>query len=161
MEANRMKISAQLAVPLLLAVIASIHLYVGHTAPLSPWVGGGFGMFASVDRREFRTVRASADVGGTRVALDVKGWALAAKSNGALYDRVVALPTRDALDRLEDELLEQPWNAEGGVFDDVDDERPAPEASDVEIDVWRVDYDKDQSLARPVRVAALPAAVSR
>jgi hypothetical protein len=41
----------------LLVAVASGQLWLAHTAGLSPWKGGGFGMFASLDARPFRHVR--------------------------------------------------------------------------------------------------------
>ena len=41
----------------LLVVVASGQMVLAHTAMLSPWKGGGFGMFASLDARPFRYVR--------------------------------------------------------------------------------------------------------
>ena len=41
----------------LLVVVAGGQLALSHTAMLSPWKGGGFGMFASLDGRPFRYVR--------------------------------------------------------------------------------------------------------
>jgi hypothetical protein len=40
-----------------LVVVASGQLLLAHTMGLSPWKGGGFGMFASLDARPFRYVR--------------------------------------------------------------------------------------------------------
>ena len=41
----------------LLAVVACAQVVAAHTTGLSPWKGGGFGMFASLDARPFRYVR--------------------------------------------------------------------------------------------------------
>ena len=41
----------------LLVVVAGGQLVLAQTAMLSPWKGGGFGMFASLDGRPFRYVR--------------------------------------------------------------------------------------------------------
>ncbi len=41
----------------LLAAVASAQVVAAHGAGLSPWKGGGFGMFASLDARPFRYVR--------------------------------------------------------------------------------------------------------
>ena len=44
------------AVPFLLIVVAGRQMIMVRTAGLSPWHGGGFGMFASIDRDERRLV---------------------------------------------------------------------------------------------------------
>jgi hypothetical protein len=41
----------------LLVLVATAQLWLAHTVGLSPWKGGGFGMFASLDARPFRYVR--------------------------------------------------------------------------------------------------------
>ena len=49
---------AAIALPtVLLLVVASTQMMLARTALLSPWKGGGFGMFASVDGLPFRWVR--------------------------------------------------------------------------------------------------------
>lgn len=55
-----MTISERAAIALpsaLLLVVASVQMVLAHTANLSPWKGGGFGMFASVDGLPFRELR--------------------------------------------------------------------------------------------------------
>ncbi len=55
-----MMIPARLAIaapPLLLAGVAAIQMSLALTAQLSPWKGGGFGMFASNDGLPFRELR--------------------------------------------------------------------------------------------------------
>jgi hypothetical protein len=41
----------------LLVAMAGAQLWLAHSGGLSPWKGGGFGMFASLDARPFRHVR--------------------------------------------------------------------------------------------------------
>ena len=49
---------AAVALPsLLLAAVAAMQMALSLTAGLSPWKGGGFGMFASTDGLPFRDVR--------------------------------------------------------------------------------------------------------
>ena len=45
------------AVPLLLTGVALRQILLVQTAGLSPWHGGGFGMFASIDRDERRVIK--------------------------------------------------------------------------------------------------------
>ena len=44
-------------IPLLLIVVAGRQIILVHTVGLSSWHGGGFGMFASIDRDERRLVK--------------------------------------------------------------------------------------------------------
>ena len=43
--------------PLALAVVAVAQFALAHGVPLSPWKGGGFGMFATLDQPRARTLR--------------------------------------------------------------------------------------------------------
>lgn len=43
--------------PCLLVAVVVIHLYYVHFYDLSPWKGGGFGMFSTVDRSKTRFIR--------------------------------------------------------------------------------------------------------
>lgn len=45
-------------VPVILVVVGFIQLYLSHTAGLSPWKGGGFGMFAAIDSPSMRVLSA-------------------------------------------------------------------------------------------------------
>jgi hypothetical protein len=48
---------AALLAPLLLAAVASFQLYLARTTLLTPWKGGGFGMFSTVDAPSARFLR--------------------------------------------------------------------------------------------------------
>lgn len=43
--------------PLILVCVASLQIFLAHHAHLSPWKGGGFGMFSTVARPDSRVVR--------------------------------------------------------------------------------------------------------
>src|SRR5680860_458262 len=60
-EEKRRSLILALAAPAVLVCVAVLQLYLSHSYDLSAWKGGGFGMFASVDRVEHRAVRASID----------------------------------------------------------------------------------------------------
>lgn len=58
--ANRPKFSEMLLIygaPALLLIIAVIQIYLATTMSLSPWKGGGFGMFSTVDSPDARFLR--------------------------------------------------------------------------------------------------------
>ena len=58
--APRLRVTDAVAVAVptaLLLAVATTQVWLSTTARLSPWKGGGFGMFASVDGLAFRTVR--------------------------------------------------------------------------------------------------------
>ena len=75
--------------PLALAVVAVAQFGLAHTAPLSPWKGGGFGMFSTQDQPRARTVRLHllTPVGAFAVMDDGGGESLRAwPSRGALRE---------------------------------------------------------------------------
>lgn len=55
--------------PTLLVALAGLQIVLAHTARLTPWKGGGYGMFSTSDHSGFRTVRAFAleDAGDRRL----------------------------------------------------------------------------------------------
>jgi len=56
---------APLVAPALLLGVAGVQIHQARTAHLSPWKGGGFGMFSTTDVVANRTLRAYARLGGT------------------------------------------------------------------------------------------------
>jgi hypothetical protein len=110
------------AVPaVLLALVAGAQILLTHLTPLSPWKGGGFGMFATLDGRPFRYVRmfVRAPERSEELAVPPSLEELAASAE--------ILPTDDRLERL----------ARGVVAREHRRGRPAEE---VQLDVWRVEF---------------------
>lgn len=103
---------------LMLLALAQIGLAFG--AGLSPWKGGGFGMFATNDHDAFRTlrIRAIGPEGEHRLALpsDLQRAALGAR----------ALPREAALRRLARALAPE-----------------APRAREIRVEVWQTEFDVD------------------
>jgi hypothetical protein len=60
----------QLAVPALLIVVASVQIYLAKTHELTPWKGGGFGMFSTVDDVQARWIRCYAITNGRETPAD-------------------------------------------------------------------------------------------
>jgi len=58
-------------VPVLLVTVASVQIYLAKTHDLTPWKGGGFGMFSTVDDPWARWVRCYAIADGREVATEV------------------------------------------------------------------------------------------
>lgn len=144
------------AVPLLLALVASVHIGLVHAGKLNPWVGGGFGMFAQVDRREHRVVRAYVDLDGRPVALDVYEFSERSRRNLQLVRQASALPTRRALRGLSSALADQEWTSAGEPWD-----RPSPAArrpatlDGVRVEVHRLRYESGKARAKPELLAAV------
>jgi hypothetical protein len=55
----------------LLVAVACSQVVLAHTASLSPWLGGGFGMFATIDSRGERQLAILAESPGLLHELDV------------------------------------------------------------------------------------------
>jgi hypothetical protein len=92
-------------VPALLVAVAARQFYLAHTQALSPWKGGGFGMFASVDAPQQRVVRAYLLTPDGEVPADLNEPARLP----TLVARVRAMPGPRHLDELADALLGLRW----------------------------------------------------
>jgi hypothetical protein len=105
----------------LLAAVASGQIVLTHLTPLSPWKGGGFGMFATLDGRPFRYVRLFVRAPDRSEELAVPA------SLEELAASVEILPGNHQLERL----------ARAVVAREHSRGRPADE---VRLDVWRVEF---------------------
>jgi hypothetical protein len=149
-------------VPLLLVVVALRQLVLAHTAGLSAWHGGGFGMFASIDRDERRAIEVTGiDRQGNAVEIDSTALSALFTENDLLLIRT--FPSRALLRDVAQEILD---------FDLYEDERgktsrqlgkATPEQflrlQKVKVRVWRLDHDRKTSriwyepLSPPVEVS--------
>lgn len=95
------------AIPLLLTTVALRQIVLVHTAGLSPWHGGGYGMFASIDRDERRVV--TTQLIGCGPTWDVNLQTIVADSPKLLshdtYTHVSTFPTKTQLRRVGMRLL--------------------------------------------------------
>ena len=110
------------AVPaLLLAVVASGQIALTKVTPLSPWKGGGFGMFATLDGRPFRFVRmfVRAPERSEELAVPASLEELAASAE--------VLPSAYRLERLARAVVAR-------------ERRRGRPAEEVQLDVWRVEF---------------------
>jgi hypothetical protein len=91
------------AAPLLLAVVVASHVSLRASADLTPWKGGGFGMFSTIDSPGTRIVRVEldSDLGRVPVAVPARFEDLATE--------VTAAPSTGRLVRLGEELASQLW----------------------------------------------------
>lgn len=116
--------------PVVLLVLVAVHqIILSRTDHLSPWKGGGFGMFSTTDGGASRHLRAWIETpsGATEVF-----------PPPALRDavsRVRELPAVTALERLARELAEHHANT-------------APEISSVRLELWRTTYDPESLTPR-------------
>lgn len=131
MTSDRIAAAAARLAPLpavLLVAVAGAQIALAHTASLSPWSGGGFGMFSSTDTWARRHLHAWAIRPGLRTELDVPE-ELAEEERRAL-----ALPDGPQLRALAARLAA------------IEREQGDPDAAPLEavaLQVWRVRYDAE------------------
>ena len=68
--------------PALLALVACVQIGLARFTPLTPWKGGGFGMFATADGASNRTTQRARD--RTRALGGARGASLAGAGRGRL-----------------------------------------------------------------------------
>ena len=107
---------------ILLLAVALIQLFLAHSSGLSPWSGGGFGMFSTSDAPRRRHIHAYSISPGVRREIVIPDYL----RETAL--RSAALPTESSLNRLAIELAKIP---------SPDYETP----NSIKIQVWKTDYD--------------------
>lgn len=108
----------------LLIVVAAHQLHLAATEPLTPWKGGGFGMFSSTDRGHNRRLRVW--VKGPERSEEM---AIPRDLTDLAMDALV-FPSQGRLERLALEI-ERAASNQGG------------EITQVRIAVWRREYDRE------------------
>lgn len=109
---------------LLLIIVACCQIWLAHTVDLTPWSGGGFGMFSTTDGRGSRHLHAFALRSGIRRELRLP------RDLRDQVRRVLTLPTEARLEALADTLAELPTPDDGPL-------------QAIEIQVWRTSYDPE------------------
>ena len=125
---------------ILLVALALSQIYLVRTVSLSPWAGGGFGMFSTPDAPGSRTVRAYVLTPGVKREVPIPD----SLKDAAL--RAAAIPTDSRLTALALEIARVPTP-----------ERVPPRA--VLIEVWRAEYDPETLAPSPSIVKSLEAPV--
>jgi hypothetical protein len=109
---------------LLLVLVALNQQRLAQTASLSPWSGGGFGMFSSTDSPAARHLHVFLETEGIRRELDIPRQ-LAQEAR-----RATTLPTRARLERFAEALM-------------AAQDLGAIAWEDIDLQVWGVTYDPD------------------
>jgi hypothetical protein len=125
---------------ILLIALALSQIYLARTASLSPWAGGGFGMFATPDAPRSRTVRAYILTPGVRREI-----LLPDRLSGAAL-RAAAMPTDSRFHALAH-----------GIAEIETPEAASPRA--VVIEVWKMEYDPETLTPSPRMVKSLEVAI--
>lgn len=86
-----------------LCAVGFVQIALVYCCDLTPWKGGGFGMFSTVDSLDARYVKIYLVAGDRSIP------AIPPPGLGADYLRVQALPTQAALDRLVAKLGQMDW----------------------------------------------------
>ena len=90
-------------VAIVLVVVGLLQLYLAHTVGLSPWKGGGFGMFAAIDSPSMRVLAAAGRTQDNQyLRLDVLD-----ALDDSTRQRIRALPQESDLEQLAEQLLSQ------------------------------------------------------
>ena len=108
-----------LVAPALLIAVACAQIGLTWTAGLSPWLGGGFGMFSTSDDRGHRHLHVIEESPGVLADIHVP------EELHDLARRVLALPTRPRLERLARAIRTH-----------------SPSEADLRLEVWRTRYDR-------------------
>jgi hypothetical protein len=87
----------------MLVAIACLQLYLAHAHYLSPWKGGGFGMFASIDSRRARFLRYYLVTADGDIPVE------APARLRPLIDEIRALPRFERMLYLADQLAQATW----------------------------------------------------
>jgi len=121
---------------ILLVVLALSQIYLARTVSLSPWAGGGFGMFSTPDAPRSRTVRAYVLTPGVKREIAIPD----SLKDAAL--RAAAIPTDLRLTALA-----------LGIAGAPTPEHVPPRA--VLIEVWKTEYDPETLAPLPGIVKSL------
>ena len=98
------KIIVKNLIPILLCTIALVQICMVYSKDLTPWKGGGFGMFAMIDRLEYRPVHITLWSSGVEYIINPRELL-----NREDYYRVKSLPGKNVLDRLATDILDRSW----------------------------------------------------
>lgn len=116
--------------PILLCVVAATQVYLTRTHHLSPWKGGGFGMFSTNDGESRRVeVWLEGPQGNRRLEM----------ASDLSASRVAAYPSEGRLRDLARRVAKSPTGSGPGV-------------DRVRVSVWRIDFDPRTMEPRPVRI---------
>jgi hypothetical protein len=150
------------AVPLLLVLVATTQAVLASTTTLTPWRGGGFGMFATVDAHSTRIVGAEVELATSSVLpVDVRSFRSDPTSDRA-YVTARAWPSERNLRRLAAALHAAPSVIDGGIVrhatavTSADEQLGSVEAEvvAVEVAVWRVRFDRTARELTPEMLAS-------
>lgn len=163
-------------VPLVLAVVALQQVTVALTEDLTPWKGGGFGMFATADHLDTRVLRTyfGSEVGRVPVHRDAL-ITMASEGHLGTIQTLRARPSRRHAAAWASALAAQPWTLrdDAAHLTPSEDRAPARESGALDlradgtrvqvqavvVEVWRTRYDRVTSHIVPELVVVHEVAV--
>jgi len=153
------------ALPIVLIGVALTQIALAHTRDLTPWKGGGFGMFASVDLLSYRPIKAEFDTDEGPIPVDVHDFRNASDRASKLYTNARGMPDERRLRLLFDLMAEAEWIVADGIAEFhawadepgeaplvrrwEDDDEIVLEVSGVDVQVWRVTYERGDEFIHP------------
>ncbi len=102
---NKIDTLSKYFVPFLLCLVALTQIYLVYNRNLTPWKGGGFGMFATIDRMERRPIQITAHSAGEKFIIDPQ---FLIRRNESL-NKIKSIPTVSALNILTERALQITW----------------------------------------------------
>lgn len=131
--------------PAVLVGVALLQLTLAHTVGLTPWKGGGFGMFSTVDSPDYRmvVVTVGLDDGSGLVPLEE----MVEVAGVAPLNRAAAMPNDRAMRRVANSMYEARWELKAGEAAPEEDGL-APERVTVAVETLHVDPDDKRTLTR-------------
>jgi hypothetical protein len=159
------------ALPIILVAVAAHQVWLATTSDLTPWKGGGFGMFASVDRLNNRAIHGvfeTEDRSFAFVLNDLESEASRAQTKVVTNAR--GLPDERRVAPLAELIAQAEWRVNGETarfhdWIDAEDQRDRPllvetrggtssalPITAVRLDVWQVTYERDARLFAPVHL---------
>lgn len=126
--------------PLLLVAVAIAQIVATRTTPISPWLGGGFGMFATLDAPSRRHLHAVALRLGLREEIEVPRWL------DPELRRALGFPSEHRLRVLAAELE---------AFVRANEDPGAGPLEAISLGVYGVRYDRDTLAPSGVPIASL------
>jgi hypothetical protein len=151
------------ALPIVLILVALNQIHWAHTRDLTPWKGGGFGMFASVDLLTYRPIKAEFVTDAGTIPIEVHDFRDASDHASKLYTNARGLPDDRRLRQFAHLMFEAEWTVTDGVAEFaswLDDPDAGPVVHDtdgggqleverMDMEIWRVTYERGDEFIIP------------
>lgn len=162
------------AVPAVLVGVAINQIWLAHTQLLTPWKGAGFGMFASVDSPGDRIVRGQFVIDNERYRIDLSSMLENLESHEhKTFINARAMPNQTGLANLGELFMAAVWAVQDDnvltfvrwqplevdlsqgplVLKDPSDHTSQVPVAEVELQVWKSTYSRQQQTIIPQPIA--------